>query len=96
MIATGRRDRRVGNSAERLGVNRTNTTLSARVYQIFILATVLYVFPLFSLRQSMKNEPPICDKKVKMKWNSPHLDEWQIHSYLLQPVCSLYPEIYAN
>lgn len=44
----------------------------------------------------MKNEPPICDKKVKMKWNSPHLDEWQIHSYLLQPVCSLYPEIYAN
>lgn len=41
----------------------------------------------------MKNELPICDKRLKMKWNSPPRQEWEINSYLVLPVCSLFPEI---
>ena len=58
---------------------------------------VLFLFCL--LRQSMKNELPICDKRLKMKWNSPPQQEWEINSYLVLPVCSLFSrdtEIYAN
>lgn len=47
----------------------------------------------------MKNELPICDKRLEMKWSSPPLQGWEINSYLVLPVCSLNSretKIYAN
>lgn len=47
----------------------------------------------------MKNELPICEKRLEMKWCSPPLQGWEINSYLVLPVCSLNSrdtKIYAN
>lgn len=67
--------------------------MNNKACQIFNSDATFHCFVLFLPGESMKNELPICDERLKMKWNSQVPLEQEINSYPVLPVCSLIPEI---